>query len=223
MKDRPSFVWLHGFASSPGSSKARFVRQALARRGAWLQIPDLNLPEFRTLTIGRGLALVDALAAQSPTGDLVLFGSSLGGITAAIWAAQNPQRCRRLVLLAPAFCLARRWDESLDRADVERWKREGQIEVDHYAWGQKLPLARAFLDEAARYDDFPLPGAPTLVLQGKDDRTVPPELAREFAARMAAAHKPVRLVELDDGHELNRDLPRLWAEMASHLDDILIG
>ncbi len=222
MRDRPSFVWLHGFASSPGSSKAKFIRQQLARRGVWLQIPDLNLPDFRSLTIGRGLALVDDLARQSPTGDIVLCGSSLGGITAAIWAAQNPQKCRKLILLAPAFCLAKRWDDSLNQADVARWKRDGQLEVEHYAWGQKLMLARNFIDEAARYDDFPLPDAPTLVLQGKEDTTVVPELAREFTARMTAAHKPVRLVELDDGHELNRDLPRLWTEMAAHLNDVLI-
>src|ERR1700694_2176133 len=110
-----SFVWLHGFASGPTSSKGRFVQQRLLERGAALQIPDLNLPSFRELTVSRMLGEVDRLAGESA----VLFGSSLGGLTAALWAARNPGRCAALVLLAPAFDLGRRWVERMGRGGVE--------------------------------------------------------------------------------------------------------
>ena len=99
---RPGAVWLHGFASSPASSKARFVHDHLAAHGLQLQIPDLNQPDFASLTVGRMLAEVDALAAGSPTQTLLLAGSSLGGYTAALWASLHPEACASLVLLAPA-------------------------------------------------------------------------------------------------------------------------
>lgn len=213
---RPAAVWLHGFASSPASSKARFVQARLQARGLPLLIPDLNLPRFSSLTVGRMLGELDALAAHSPTQTLLLAGSSLGGYTAAVWAAQNPERCAALVLLAPAFCLARRWTSRMDPAVVAGWWATGSTLVEHYGWGTQEPLSIGFLEEAARYDDYPLPRCPTLVLQGTLDEVVTPDLAREFDRRMRAAQRPCTLLELADGHELNRNLPRLAAEVERH-------
>jgi pimeloyl-ACP methyl ester carboxylesterase len=73
------------------------------------------------------LGEVDRLAGESA----VLFGSSLGGLTAALWAARNPRRCAALVLLAPAFDLGRRWIERMGQADVERWRRDGVFPDKH--------------------------------------------------------------------------------------------
>src|SRR5258708_3608390 len=86
------FIWLHGFASGPTSSKGQFVRARLEERGAHLAIPDLNEPAFFDLTVTRMLDQVDALAQGD--GPLVLFGSSLGRFTAAAWAATRPRRRR---------------------------------------------------------------------------------------------------------------------------------
>src|SRR6266478_1308932 len=90
------YVWLHGFSSSPDSGKGRFVRERLAERGARLEIPDLNQPAFRDLTVTRMLGQIDALLQGDP---VVLFGSSLGGYTAALWSSLHPGRARALVLL----------------------------------------------------------------------------------------------------------------------------
>jgi pimeloyl-ACP methyl ester carboxylesterase len=210
-------LWLHGFASSPKSSKARFARARFAERGQWLAIPDLNEPSFRELTVSRMLAQVDAFADESPL-PLVLCGSSLGGYTAALWAASRPSRVAALVLLAPAFDLAARWQSGMKPEELARWQREGAYPVEHHAHGRTELLGARFLEDARALPPFPLPDAPTLVLQGTRDEVVAPELAREFARRMRDAGKTVRLVELDDGHELTGDLPALWREMAQHLD-----
>jgi pimeloyl-ACP methyl ester carboxylesterase len=212
------FIWLHGFSSGPKSSKAAFMRERLAERGVPLEVPDLNQPSFRDLTITRMLRQIDDLAGREP---VVLFGSSLGGYTAAIWSATRPGRAASLVLLAPAFDLAPRWERRMGPGEVARWRERGVMEVEHYAWGRKEPLAIGYLDDAARYPAFPLPDAPTLVLQGKRDDVVAPELAPEFARRMRERSGSVRLVELDDGHELNADLPRLWREIETHLGPAL--
>jgi pimeloyl-ACP methyl ester carboxylesterase len=209
---RMRFVWLHGFASGPTSGKGQYVRERLAGRGLRLELPDLNQPTFRDLTVTRMLGQLDALlGGEAP----VLFGSSLGGYTAALWAARHP--VASLVLLAPAFDLARRWKQATPAADLARWRAEGEALVDHHAWGREEPLAIGFLDDAERYEAFPLPRAPTLVLQGMRDEVVAPDLAAEFARRVRERGTSVRLVELPDGHELSADLPRLWREIEQHL------
>ena len=40
-------IYLHGFASSPMSTKAQFLAGRLAARGLTLQCPDLNQPDFQ--------------------------------------------------------------------------------------------------------------------------------------------------------------------------------
>jgi pimeloyl-ACP methyl ester carboxylesterase len=205
------FVWLHGFASAPTSTKARHVKDRLAEKGRTLEIPDLNEPAFRDLSVTR---MLDQLAKISGNDRLVLFGSSLGGYTAATYAARHPEEVAAAVLLAPAFDLARRWEERMPEAELRRWRTEGAFPFDHHARGRKEELAIGFLEDAGKYDAFPLPAAPTLVLQGTRDDVVDPGLAREFVSRMRGR---ARLVELDDGHELTADLERLWREMELHL------
>ena len=208
------YVWLHGFGSGPDSSKGRFVRERLAARGARLEIPDLNEPSFRDLTVTRMLGQLDALLQDD---SVALFGSSLGGYTAAVWSSLRPGRVRALVLLAPAFDLAARWKKRTPPDDLRRWHERGETLVDHYARGHKEPLSFGFLEDAARYEPFPLPDAPTLVLQGRRDDVVTPDLAADFADRMKRSGRQVRLSLLDDGHELTADLPRLWSEIEAHL------
>src|SRR4051812_29487541 len=123
------YLWLHGFASGPTSSKGQFIGDRLRERGIELRIPDLNAPAFFDLTVSRMLAQIDALAEGE---DLVLFGSSLGGFAAATWAATRPDRTRALVLLAPAFDLAPRWAARMDPGELERWRRSGRHAFDHY-------------------------------------------------------------------------------------------
>jgi hypothetical protein len=58
-------------------------------------------------------------------------------------------------------------------------------------------------------------------LQGTRDEVVTPDLAPEFARRMRERGTRVRLALLDDGHELNADLPRLWREIEPHIEPLL--
>lgn len=212
-------LWLHGFASGPGSTKALFVREQLRARGHDLVIPNLNLPSFRDLTVSRMLGVVSQLASEVPSGQLVLFGSSLGGLTAALWAAANPERVLALVLLAPAFDLADRFAARMGQERVAEWREKGALPFDHYATRRPEELSVGFLDDLRMHPAFPLPRAPTLVLQGERDETVDPALAHEFKRRSTAAGNLVRLVLLPDGHELSADLPRLWSELERFLPE----
>src|SRR5438477_11128137 len=139
------FIWLHGFASGPSSSKGQFVRGKLEERGLHLVLPDLNEPAFFDLTVSRMLGKLDELAqGEDP---VVLFGSSLGGLTAAVWAAKRPGRTAALVLLAPAFDLGPRWERRMGPAEIARWRAAGRYAFDHYAHERKEDLSIAFLDD----------------------------------------------------------------------------
>jgi len=205
------YVWLHGFASGPTSSKGQFAREKLLAQGIELALPDLNQPAFFDLTISRMLDHLDALAGE--TEPVVLFGSSLGGFTAATWAARRPGRVQALVLLAPAFDLGPRWEKRMG-AEAGRWRAQGRFAFDHYARGRKEELSVRFLEDALGYESFPLPRCPTLVIQGSKDEVVAPELAREFVRRMDGR---AELLLLPEGHELTADLPALWARIDSFL------
>src|SRR4029079_196397 len=78
-------IFLHGFASSGHSGKASYFAGKFRERGIEYAAPDLNLPDFSTLTITRMLeqtrALIDHASDRSP-GPVTLIGSSLRALVA---------------------------------------------------------------------------------------------------------------------------------------------
>ena len=202
-------IYLHGFASGPGSTKAQFFRARLAERGVDLTIPDLA-PDFTRQTISGQLALVESLLGDEPA---VLLGSSLGGYLAALAAARRAEAVRGLVLFAPAFGFARRWEDRLGADAVARWRRDGEMPVFHYGLGRELPLAITLLDDAHRHPEEPDPPCPALVLAGRHDDAVPLAAVEHFAAG-----RPGReLVVYDAGHELTEVLEPMWERTAAFL------
>src|ERR1039458_9214966 len=117
-------LYLHGFASSPASSKARFFAERLRAAGAVIDIPDLAAGDFEHLTISGQLRVIERAASGNP---VALMGSSMGGYLAALYAARHPE-VSRLVLLAPAFRFARRWAERMGDAAVGGWSGSGDVE-----------------------------------------------------------------------------------------------
>ena len=60
------FIYLHGFSSGPGSTKAKYIRSQFAQIGIDLQVPDLNQDDFTHLTVSRQMAqVVDVLLAPA--------------------------------------------------------------------------------------------------------------------------------------------------------------
>lgn len=204
-----TFIYLHGFASGPSSHKAQVFRRKFAERGLELQVPDLARGDFENLTITGQLAVVAGAAAGRPA---VLIGSSLGGYLAALYASRHPET-ERVVLMAPAFCFARRWRESLGPERIEEWQSRQKIPVYHYGDRATKDLGYQLMDDAAAYEDFPDFQQPGLILHGTHDDVVPADLSSEFALR----HPNVRLKLLDSGHTLTDVLDTLWTQMAGFL------
>lgn len=209
----PRAVYLHGFASSPASSKATFLARRLRACGIEVDIPDLNLPEFSTLTVTRMLAQTEALIAASPH-PVVLFGSSLGGFVAVNAAVRWPERIQRVVLLAPALAFADARMRTFGTATLEEWKRAGHVHVFHYGYGRLMPVQYDLYADAAQYDAIDArPAMPTLVFQGRRDAAVDPETVRSWCE----ARANVELHMLDDDHQLTASLDTIWHQIAGFL------
>jgi pimeloyl-ACP methyl ester carboxylesterase len=186
-------LYLHGFASSPASSKARIFGNRLRRAGFAVEIPYLA-PDFEHLTITGQLDVIARAAANEP---VMLIGSSMGGYLAALYAARHPE-VARVALMAPAFGFARRWPERLGATALENWKRTGSLEVFHYGEGRTRSVGYELLEDGARYEDYPDVTQPCLIYHGVHDDVVPAQFSRDFAA----GRSNVRLELVDSGHDL---------------------
>ncbi|HXI42892.1 MAG TPA: YqiA/YcfP family alpha/beta fold hydrolase [Bryobacteraceae bacterium] len=195
-------IYLHGFASGPASKKASFFRQHIPT----LEIPDLSAGDFEHLSISSQIDVIDELAAGEPVS---LIGSSMGGYVAALYATRHPE-VERLVLLAPAFALARTWAAA---PEAESWRRTGFLDVYHYGEKRKRRLGYQLLEDALRYDDFPDFRQPALIFHGIHDTVVPPGLSGQFSG----THSNARLRLLNSDHELLNVLDSIWQETGPFL------
>lgn len=88
-----TLVFLHGMESSPHGSKYRALREV------W---PDVLAPDTDgVLDLEQRLAIVERDLAGLH--DLVLVGSSFGGLVAVLFADRHPEQVRGYVLCAPAL------------------------------------------------------------------------------------------------------------------------
>jgi uncharacterized protein len=206
-------LYLHGFASSPESSKARFLSRKFAERSVRMLVPDLNQPDFSTLTVTRMLQQVEQTLA-SAEGPLVIVGSSLGGFVAVQAALRHPDRITRVVLLAPALDFdGNRLTELGDRG-LAAWKSSNQLAVFHYGYGRMMPVHYDLYADARRYSALQADiSQPVQVFQGRFDTAVNPDTVE----RWARSRPNVELHMLDDDHQLLRSLEGIWTAMERFL------
>jgi len=205
-------VYLHGFASSPQSTKARFFAEKFAQARIPFESPALDAGDFQNLTVSAQMQIVDAAASRGERP--VLMGSSLGGYLAALYAAKHPRSVDRLILLAPAFRFLERWRARLSPPELEQWKQQGWAPIYHYGAKADQRLGYQFLEDAAKFDATPDFHQRALILHGTQDSTVPYQGSYDFALE----HARTRLVPFRSGHELTDVLEDLWRETAAFLE-----
>ncbi len=216
-------LYVHGFASSANSSKAMYLAARLAPHGIELRCPDLNLPDFATLTITRMVEQIEAEVRSLPPGPVVLIGSSLGAFVAlhvasraesANSAVEAGRPIHRLVLLAPAVRFSLSEDPRVGPR-VPAWKETNGLDVFHYGYGELRSLQFAMFEDAERYRQAPLRvSIPVLIFQGRRDETIDPAAVERFARE----RPNVTLRLLDDGHQLLGSLEEIWLGTAPFLE-----
>ena len=203
------YLYLHGFASSPQSSKARFFKQRFQESGLDLHVLDLAENNFERLTITAQLRVIERAAGSDA---VTLLGSSLGGYLSALYAARHSQ-VDRLVLLAPAFRFPAHYPERLGPEQMAEWRRTGNLRVYHYSDARERNLHYGFYEDALQYELEPDFTQPALILHGTGDGVVPLEFSQAYVKR----HPSVTLELVASGHELTDVLPFLWEKTRAFL------
>lgn len=195
------FLYLHGFASGPGSRKAIRFREELNLRGIELLVPALDGSDFAHLTITGQLKMIEQVLENQPAH---VIGSSMGGYLAALYASLHPET-DKLVLMAPAFGFAQRWAAKLPPGK--------DFEVFHYGEKAMRRVHYGLIEDSLRYPGAPDFHQPALIFHGKADDVVPVDDSRTFAA----AHPNAKLIEMDSGHELLNVLDEITSRAADFL------
>jgi pimeloyl-ACP methyl ester carboxylesterase len=207
-------LYLHGFASSARSSKATFFARKFIDAGLECVTPDLNEPDFSTLTVTRMVEQVVRTIDSRPDDRVVLMGSSLGGFVAVQAAMARPASVRSLILLAPALDFGGNRMKSLGGVGIDEWKRTDRLDVFHYGYGRMLPVHYELYADATRYDCAGASLAmPIQVFQGRRDDAVDPVAVEQWAR----VRPNVELHMLDDEHQLTASVERIWTEVRRFL------
>jgi uncharacterized protein len=202
------YIYLHGFSSGPGSTKAIYIQKCFANIGIDLLVPDLNQGDFTHLTVTRQIEQVVNLFPKDGE-PVTLIGSSLGGWISAIVAQDRPQ-VERLVLLAPAFDFLHHWLPKIGDRQLNSWQNTGYLSIYHHALKDVSPLHYNFLLDARKY---PLAAIDrrlrTLIIHGINDDVIPISASRDFVR----ARPWVELLEWESDHQLTDAIDCIWQEV----------
>jgi pimeloyl-ACP methyl ester carboxylesterase len=226
----PALVWLGGFMSDMGGTKAVALDQwAEAHGRACLRFDYSGHGEsggrFVDGTISRWLEESLAVFEACCEGPQIVVGSSMGGWLALLLARElrrGPGRnasIAGLVLIAPAvdFTEALMWKRFPEeiRRRIETtgvWERPSQYSDQPYL------ITKGLIEDGRRHlllGGLIETGCPVRILQGVQDPDVPFDHAVELMSRLAQDDVVLTLVK-DGDHRLSRpeDIERLLAAVA---------
>ena len=202
------YIYLHGFASSPRSLKARYLCDRFAKAGISLHILDLNQDDFSHLTLSRQLQQVKESFPDADT-PITIIGSSFGGLT-ALWLSQQCPQVKQIICLCPAFNFLNQFLAKIGEEKKQKWQETGYLSVYHYGQNRRLPLHYEFITDVQKYPDSELKcTVPTLILHGRYDEVIPIQASQDYQKNFPQ----VKLIELESNHTLGNVIPQLWQEV----------
>jgi pimeloyl-ACP methyl ester carboxylesterase len=215
----PRWLYLHGFASGPKSAKGVALSAHYARQGIHLERLNLRQPSLEHLRLSAMMQTVrEAMGGERDRA--ILFGSSLGGLTACRVAEEDARVCA-LVLLAPALRAMEQMRRRIGAEGMRRWEETGWLELLDHAEKRQARVGFGFVPDLEAIDSrsggWPEVRVPTLIIHGRQDDTTHISASRQWAR----GKRHVRLVEVDDGHELVASLGRIAAEADDFLRPFL--
>ena len=210
-----TIVYLHGFLSSAQSTKGRFleVRLAAVPRVAYHAIDFNPTPrDFEAMTTTGQINRLRQYVLDHGLSDISLVGSSFGGLI-ALHYAHLFGGVDRMLLLAPAVT----WlSGGLSEQQLRQWDQAGALPVLHPAFEGEVPIRYDLQLDGLRYLDPAPPAAPTVIIHGRQDNTVPCAHSQAYAA---AHPEQVRLIEVEADHDLNPYLDLIWEQVETFVLD----
>ena len=188
------FIYLHGFASGPGSNKAKAFKKRFDELGISIHVPDLQQGDFENLTLTGQIELVQGIIDKKKDKKFGLIGSSMGGYLASL-IAQTRESVQALFLMAPGFNFLNRWRKILDISKTT----DELIPVFHYRYNKEVRLNTYLFRDAETWESLPLDRKiPTFIVHGLHDETIDIEESRNFVRKKSFCS----LKELDSDHGL---------------------
>ena len=188
------FIYLHGFASGPNSSKAQAFKKRFEKLDITFHVPDLQEGDFENLTLSGQIRLVQNIIDKDKRKKFGLIGSSMGGYLASL-IAQTRDSVKALYLMAPGFNFLNRWRETLNLSK----STQDLIPVFHYRYNKEVLLNTYLFRDAETWESLPFERkVPTLIVHGLHDTTVNILESRNFVSN----HPGCELKELDSDHGL---------------------
>jgi uncharacterized protein len=224
-------VYVHGFASHQNGEKSLYFRERFNEAGCDTLAFDHrghgnSSGTMKALTVTQNIedlnVILTSLCADYK--NRVLIGSSMGGQTAAWFAARHPGRIAANLLIAPGFRFLENRKRDLGPEGIRRLLEEGEMTVRN-EWVE-VTIGRDLLEDAERYPvEKLLPDyrTPTLILHGTGDDTVPFSDSVAFAEKSSA--RPLELLLIAGGdHRLTDQKAELFSAMQAFLKGLgLLG
>jgi len=206
-------LFLHGFASSAHSTKARYLRdRCKGLPGLEFHAFDFNPTpsDFEHMTITGMINRLRQYVLDRNLQTVRLIASSMGAVVGLNYAHRFPG-VTGMLFLAPVL-----WYRSggLGEKELRQWKEEEAWPVFHAAFNQEVPLRYAFQEDGRHYLNPVPPSCPLMIIHGRNDEVIPPDDSRRYAASYPGM---VDLIEVDSEHHLNDHLEFMWGRVEDFL------
>lgn len=224
--DGPGVVFLGGFMSDMGGTKALFLQDWAERSGrAFLRFDysghGQSSGAFEDGCIGDWFEDALAVVAALTEGPQVLVGSSMGGWMSLLLARAVPERVAGLVGIAPApdFTEDSMWTGFSD-AQKAALMAEGRIVIPSDYSPDGYPITRRLIEEGRSRlvlrSALRLP-FPVRILQGTADTDVPPAVALRLMDHVACDDLRLTLVK---GADHRFSTPACLAMIAAAVEEV---
>lgn len=203
-----TYIYLHGFASGIASEKAQFFKQKFDKQNINLLLVDLNQNDFTNITLTKQLSHVENII-NNINNDIILLGSSMGGLIASM-IADKCMQVKQLILLAPAFEMSNQWSTYISEEQHKKWQHDGAMTVFHHGESQEIPLKYGFLTDLNSHDTKNFKRQiNSIIFHGIHDNIIPIQLSHNYIKN----HYLAQLVEIDDDHSLCNHLENIWTHI----------
>ena len=211
--EKKKILYLHGFASSGQSTKAQYFREKLkAFPQVQFHVIDFNPTptDFEYVTTTGRINRLRQYVLDHLMGNVSIIGSSFGGLI-ALHYAHRFGGVEKMLLLAPGLT----WlSGGLSEEALEQWEKAGTAPVFHKAFGKEIAVRYDLHLDGLRYLEPIPPPTPITIIHGQNDKTVPIEPSRAYAADFPDS---VHLIEVNADHDLNGHLEFIWEYVQSFL------
>ena len=222
----PGIVFLGGFRSDMGGTKALFLEEYCRQRGhAYVRFDYFghgeSSGEFADGTVSRwcsdSVAVIDSLTE----GPQILVGSSMGGWIMVLAALARPERVCALIGIAAApdattDLMSARFNDEQRRELYEKGRVVLPSEFDPAGYLYTRTLIEDGNNNLVLRGPIPLT-CPVRLLHGMEDRSVPWQQSLRLAEQLQSTNVALTLIK-DGDHRLSRDQD--LARLARVLDEI---